>query len=752
MVVARPALDVAAELNEQQLAAVTHGEGPQLVIAGAGSGKTRVITYRIAWLVRELGIAPETIAAVTFTNKAASEMRERVGRLLAAWPLSAFVGTFHRWALVQLRRYGERVGLHRDFAILDTQDQLAMVQRALAAESLSEAAFPPRAMLSAISSAKNKLLGPAEYERQAEDYFSRKAALVYRRYQGLLQQASGVDFDDMLALAVKLMRDEPWVLERLRERARYLLVDEYQDTNHAQLELIRILVGDEANLTAVGDEDQGIYRWRGAELGNILEFERFFPGAAVRKLERNYRSTQTILDAAGGLVAHNRSRRGKKLWTDAGAGEKVEVYRAADEQDEARWVVNTIRSYSADSSLSETAILVRTNAQTRSLEDELLRVGLPYSLVGGTRFYERAEIKDLIAYLRVLRNPYDVFSLERILNQPPRGIGKATQEQLRQEAESLGQPIWDVLYHRELGSFSARSAAALGRFRDLIVRLREEAEELPLPALLSRLLDETGYPSLYSEKDPEGQARLENIEELLSAAQEFVETRGANAEDDDLLTAFLDHVALVSDVDGLERERGVALMTLHSAKGLEFDAVVVGGLEDGLLPHFNSQATEEDLEEERRLLYVGMTRARHRLALTTCRRRRIAGRWQDRMESPFLGELPPELLEIERSPELFTPDRSTAGVYSFFGRGGGAGAGAVFPSTGHAPAGAGGRTVVPEPEGEEVRRGSRVRHPTLGEGTVLSIEGAGEQTKLTVYFQRAGKRKLLAKYANLEVL
>jgi DNA helicase-2/ATP-dependent DNA helicase PcrA len=726
-------------LNEQQLEAVTHGEGPQLVIAGAGSGKTRVITYRIAWLVRELGIAPETIAAVTFTNKAASEMRERVGRLLDAWPLPTFVGTFHRWALVQLRRYGERIGLHRGFAILDTQDQLDMVKRALEAEGLAEESFPPRAMLAAISGAKNRLIGPAEYERTAEDFFSKKVALVYRRYQGLLNRASGIDFDDMLALTVRLMEREPEVLERLRERARYLLVDEYQDTNHAQLELVRILAGPQANLTAVGDEDQGIYRWRGAELQNILRFEHYFPGATVRKLERNYRSTQNILDAAGELVAHNRSRRGKTLWTDAGAGAPIEVYRAADEMDEARWIVHTLRAYAGAGSLSETAILVRTNAQTRSLEDELMRQGVPYSLVGGTRFYERAEIKDLIAYLRVLRNPYDAFSLERILNQPPRGIGKATQELLRQEAERLGQPVWDVLYHRELGSFSARAAGALGAFRDLIVGLQEEAEVLPLPALLLRLLEATRYTGLYSDREPDGRARLENIEELLSAAQEFVEARGANAPDDDLLTAFLDHVALVSDVDAWRPDRGVSLMTLHSAKGLEFDAVAVGGLEDGLLPHFNAQATDDEIEEERRLLYVGMTRARERLALTTCRRRMVAGRWQDRLPSPFLAELPAELLDVQTSPGLFTPDRRGAeGVRSFFER-------RPLPGVRTAD----GTDAEP---GDALRRGSRVRHPTLGEGTVLALEGLGQQGKLTVYFDRAGKRKLLAKYANLELL
>jgi DNA helicase-2/ATP-dependent DNA helicase PcrA len=709
------------------------------VLAGAGSGKTRVITYRIAWLVEEQGVDPAEITAVTFTNKAAAEMRERVEELLGLYPLPASVGTFHRWALVALRRYGERVGLRRDFAILDTDDQLDLVKEALKLEGLSDKAFAPRSVLSAISGAKNRLLDPDAFAATAEHYFARKVSGVYRRYQGLLARSSGIDFDDMISLAVRLLDEHEEVRERLRRRARWLLVDEYQDTNHAQLALIRRLAGAGGNLTAVGDEDQGIYRWRGAELDNILRFEDSFPGATIRRLERNYRSTQNILDASGGLIAHNQGRRGKTLWTERGAGDPIELYRATDEGDEARWIVDSLLRLRGRYKLSQMAILVRTNAQTRALEEELLRREVPYVLVGGTRFYERAEIKDLVAYLRVLRNPRDELSLARILNQPPRGIGKATQELLRQEAERLGQPVWDVLYHRELGSFSARAAGALGAFRDLIVGLQEEAEVLPLPALLLRLLEATRYTGLYSDREPDGRARLENIEELLSAAQEFVEARGANAPDDDLLTAFLDHVALVSDVDAWRPDRGVSLMTLHSAKGLEFDAVAVGGLEDGLLPHFNAQATDDEIEEERRLLYVGMTRARERLALTTCRRRMVAGRWQDRLPSPFLAELPAELLDVQTSPGLFTPDRRGAeGVRSFFER-------RPLPGVRTAD----GADAEP---GDALRRGSRVRHPTLGEGTVLALEGLGQQGKLTVYFDRAGKRKLLAKYANLELL
>jgi ATP-dependent DNA helicase UvrD/PcrA len=735
--------DLERALNPQQIAAVTHGEGPQLVLAGAGSGKTRVITYRIAWLVRERGVDPQAITAVTFTNKAAAEMRDRVEDLLAVWPLATFVGTFHRWALVQLRRWGERVGLRHDFTILDTADQLELVKEALVREKLSESHFAPRTMLAAISGAKNRLLDPSAYEAQADDYFARKAALVYRRYQGLAAEAGGIDFDDMLTLAVRLLEREEEVRERLRRRARHLLVDEYQDTNHAQLRMIQLLAGDEPNLTAVGDEDQGIYRWRGAELGNILEFERFFPGATVRKLERNYRSTQNILDASGALVAHNQGRRGKELWTDAGAGDPIELYRAGDEGEEARWLVDSLQGFRRAVKLADMAILVRTNAQTRAIEDELLRQEVPYTLVGGTRFYERTEIKDLVAYLRLLKNPRDPFSLARVVNQPPRGIGKATLEMLHAEAANLGQPVWDVLEQGELQNFSQRSAKALAAFRDLVVDLRRAAEELPLPALLDHLLEATGYTDLYKAGDAEDQARLENIREFLSAAQEFTE-RAVQGPDEDLLTAFLDHVALVSDLDSWTTERGVSVMTLHSAKGLEFSVVAVAGLEDGLLPHFNSQGTRDDLEEERRLLYVGMTRAKRRLLLTCCRRRRIAGRYQDRIESPFLAEIPDRLLAVSFSPSL-APGRGdgSAGVYSFFGRSG--------PAVPNAPSL---REVAAR--GEEaartLRRGSRVRHASLGEGIVLEMEGDGEQAKLTVFFKSAGKRKLLARYANLELL
>ena len=816
------ALDLERELNPEQLAAATHGEGPQLVIAGAGSGKTRVITYRVAWLVRERGIDASQVAAVTFTNKAAGEMRERVERLLGAQSLGSFVGTFHRFSLGLLRRYADRIGLPRDFAIFDSSDQAGLVKQAIELEGMSETQYPPRSVLAAISSAKNRMLDVAAYERGASDFWSRSVSRLYRRYQGLLAQASAVDFDDMLLWSVRLLRDQK-LLARWRERLRWLMVDEFQDTNLVQMELVRLLAGSNGNLTAVGDEDQGIYRWRGAELDNILRFEDHFPGAVVRKLERNYRSTQTILDAAGAVVAHNQSRRGKKLWTDAGLGDPVHVYRAQDEGDEAAWIVRTLLSLRGDRPLADLAILVRTNAQTRVLEEELLRREVPYTLVGGVRFYERAEIKDLIAYLRVLRNPRDPYSLERIVNQPPRGIGAGTLATLRQHAGELGVTPWDaILQDQVLDDFPARAGRALRSFRELVLGLQREAETLLLPDLLRRLLEATGYLDLYDKGDPESETRLENIEEFLSAAQEFAEqTPGVPPLEG--LTGFLDHISLTTDLDAWEGGRGVSLMTLHSAKGLEFPIVVVGGLEEGVLPHFNSQGALEDLEEERRLLYVGMTRARERLLLSCCRRRRIAGRYQDQMESRFLAEVPERLVEAEESEERFVDERAY-GVYSFFGhaeprpggdrdRGGGGGGGwgggsgrpgsswaaqrpgngavaggargggpsgggygragggggapsrasgpprpanahgAAGPVVGRPtaparPAAAGGGATLPG----GLRRGVKVRHPTLGSGVVMEIEGEGPNGRLTVYFERFGKRKLIAQYAKLEVV
>ena len=746
-----PSIDWEETLNPEQLEAVTHGEGPQLVLAGAGSGKTRVITYRIAWLVRDKGVDPRRITAVTFTNKASGEMRERAEELLGMASLGAFVGTFHRFALGLLRRYHERAALPRDFAIFDTKDQLTLIKKALELEELAESSFPPRAVLSRISSAKNRLVSTAEYEEEADDFYTRRVARVYRRYQGLLRKAAAVDFDDMLFQAVSLFRQHPELRERWRERVRHLLVDEFQDTKHAQMELVKAVVGETGNLTAVGDEDQGIYRWRGAELENILSFERHFPGSTIRKLEQNYRSTQTILDAAGALVEHNESRRGKRLWTRADEGEPILLFRARDQGDEARWIVESLEGARHDGyRRREMAILVRTHAQTRVLEEELLRRGIPYSLVGGVRFYDRAEIKDLIAYLRVLRNPRDAFSLQRIINTPPRGIGPTTLTRLEAEADDRGILTWDALLQDTiLDRIPTRGANALRAFRELILELQELAESRSLPALLEEVIDRAGIADAYRDKgDADSEARLENIAEFLSAAGEFAE-REPDLDPLEGLTAFLDHVSLATDLDSWRRdEGGISLMTLHSAKGLEFPVVVVAGLEEGLLPHFNSRGEPEDLEEERRLLYVGMTRAEERLLLTCCRRRRVAGRYQDQEESPFLREIPDRFLEAEESPDSFSGRDRGGEIRRFFGRSEDRGA-VSLRRGGQEDSGSGDAS---SPDADSLGRGDRVRHPTLGRGEVLTVEGSGGDGRVTVYFERWGKRKLVAKYAKLERL
>ncbi len=783
-----PRLDFDQALNAEQLPAVTHGDGPQLILAGAGSGKTRVITYRVAWLVQEHGVDPSRIAAVTFTNKAAGEMKDRIEELLGLYPLPAFVGTFHRFALRLLRAYGPRIDLSRDFVILDGSDQLSLIKKAMQATEMSTDAYRPRAVLSAISSAKNRLLDPAQFAARADDFFSQTVvAPVYRRYQALMRAAGGVDFDDMIMLTVKLLRRDKELKQRIRDRHRYLLVDEFQDTNHAQLMLIHQVSANPevgGNLTAVGDEDQGIYRWRGAELDNILEFERSFPGATIRKLERNYRSTQNILDASGAVVANNVHRRGKRLWTDAGEGEKLRLYKARDEVDEARWVNNLLQSLAGDHRHSEMAVLVRTNAQTRAFEDRFLRQGVPYQLVGGVRFYERAEIKDLMAYLRFVRNPMDNMSFERIVNRPPRGIGKKTLDGLLAMAAETGQAAWDTLSKDKLVGIPPRGAKALARFREQMTPVIEAAVELPLPTVLDRLLEATAYTEQFDEHDDEGQMRLENIDEFRSGVQEFAESHGYGSTEEDLLTAFLDHVSLASDTDSLKKRPGVTLTTFHSAKGLEFPVVIVAGLEENVLPHFNAQELPENLEEERRLLYVGMTRAEKRLILTTCSRRRIAGNYQDQEPSRFLLEIPNRLLDIETSPELFAPQRpswnrpsprsggmptegmpswslpsaptaskpvsGSDAVNSFFGRQ--PAKEASLPFEDPAPS----LTVVPvnepTPAARRIKRGTRVRHASLGAGRILNIEGSGEDMRLIVYFDSKGRKKLLAKYAQLEIL
>ncbi len=775
-------MDFRSRLNPEQLAAVTHDGGPLLVVAGAGSGKTRVITYRIAWLIAEREIEPWRIAAVTFTNKAADEMRGRVLELVGG-EANVFVGTFHRFCVRLLRRYADRAGLRREFAIVDAPDQLRLIKAALKAEDLDDNAFPPRTVQARISAAKNRLLTPASFAQEAEDFFDLHVAAVFRRYQAELRRNGGLDFDDLIAFAVRLLRDDEEVGARIRGRFRHLLVDEFQDTNAAQLELVGKLVlgpdGSVSGLTAVGDEDQSIYGWRGAEIENLLRFEQHFPAAGVCKLERNYRSTQNILDASGAVIARNEQRRGKTLWTDRGAGEPLQLFFAGDHEDEARWVAKQAAALRTEGlEFGDMAVLVRTNAQTRAIEDEFLRSGVPYCLVGGTRFYERAEVKDLVAYLRVIANPRDNLSLQRILNQPRRGIGGRTEQVLVERAAAMGHSLWDAIRLDPLQELPSRGQRAVWNFRGLVEALQREAERQPLAELVRGAIVAAGFEALHGRSGEEGRERLENLNELVSSAHNF-ETRyglggvpaavvpadagsrrdpaaGAEAFLDEGIDAaaspllnFLDYVALVSDTDGLNAEPGVTVMTLHSAKGLEYPAVFVTGLEDGLLPHFHAGMGARDIEEERRLFYVGMTRAEQRLFLSGARRRMVAGQFQTQEPSPFLADLPEEIVETTRSSDLYGGPR-TAGVRGFFGRGHSADE-APF----RAPPPAAARAVRRRPSGASaavLRPGSVVRHATLGKGVVLQLDGDGDNAKLTVFFDKAGKRKLVRRYAPLEVL
>ena len=580
-------------------------EGPVLILAGAGSGKTRVITHRIAHLVLDRGEAPGAILAVTFTNKAAAQMRDRVELLLSGQRLGAWISTFHSFCVRLLRREAEAAGLDPRFQIYDEADQMAAVREAMRALDLSEKLHPPRRLLSRISARKSSGRGA----REEEDDFGAEglAAQVQERYRQVLDAANALDFDDLLLRAVALLEGRGDVRQKWSERFRYVLVDEYQDTNRTQYELVRLLAGERGNLTVVGDEDQSIYSWRGAEISNILDFESDFPGARVFRLEENYRSSQAILDAASALVERNRRRKGKLLRAVRGTGDPVRLHEAADEYEEAAWVVEQI---SADRDGSRAAILVRMNAQSRLFEEALLRARLPYLVLGGVGFYERREVKDLLAYLRLAANPRDSVAFHRVINVPSRGIGARTVEEIDRTARSRGTSPWEAMVGLlDTASLPGRALVSLGGFREIVETLAEQATHLGLKSLLERSLEASGYAAALAREDTqESQDRLENLAELLTAAADY-DAREASPS----LSGFLDRAALLSETDRLRDDVPVLLMTLHAAKGLEFEMVFLVGVEEGLLPHSRSLTGPEALEEERRLCYVGMTRAMQRL-------------------------------------------------------------------------------------------------------------------------------------------
>ena len=733
------------QLNPQQRVAVEATEGPLLVLAGAGSGKTRVITYRIAKLIETRQASPENILAVTFTNKAADQMRERVGRLLSGQvelrPGAPHVSTFHSFCVSVLRRHIERLGYSRGFTIYDEDDQLRMVKACMQELNLSEKIISPRTALAKISYAKNRGCSPEELNKEAVNPETQRLASLYQLYETKLRRANALDFDDLLLKTVDLFYQASEVCESYNRRFRYIEVDEFQDTNHIQYQLIRQLTLLEQNLCVVGDEDQSIYRWRGADIDNILNFERDYPRAKVIRLEQNYRSTQLILDAAGAVVSRNLARKGKTLWTDHGRGEKIRLFEARSADEEAQFVAGEVANAVARPGEGNVAVLYRTNAQSRVLEESLRLCGIGYRLVGGFSFYARAEIKDALAYARLANNLRDDAALGRIVNTPPRGIGDTTfgalAEFARQNRLSLWEALEQELFQKRL---PPRALSALGSFHSLMKELVEDRQRLRLGEFFKAILDRTGYLELLEqERQPASEDRIENLEELVNAAAE-AEEQGLT------LAEFLDHASLVSDADDYDEHSRVNLMTLHSAKGLEFEAVFLVGMEEGLFPHQFSANDREGIEEERRLCYVGMTRAKDRLTLSWARRRRSYAResFEETKPSRFLGEIPQEFLEPLSSAALSWKPRtewenavnSVASVERFLRERGMRGA----------ADGSDGRSIAHS----RWRIGSKVRHAKFGVGTVLAAEGEGEDTKLTVSFPGYGQRKFMTKYAGLE--
>jgi len=754
-------VDLLSSLNPEQQAAVLKTDGPLLILAGAGSGKTRVIAHRIAYLVSEGLSEPDRILAVTFTNKAAEEMRTRVEALLGVDCRQMWVSTFHALCARLLRREAPHIGLSRDFVIYDSTDQLTVVKQSLKSLGIDDGVTQPRAALSRISHAKNRMEGPAVFSNATWNPREQQIAKIYELYTKVLKDANALDFDDLLLKTVDLFEQSEQVRERYSRKFRYLMVDEYQDTNRPQYLLIQRLAAAHRNLCVVGDPDQSIYKWRGADLRNILDFEHDFPEAATVKLERNYRSTQVILDAATAVISQNRNRKEKRLYTDLAGGGRIRYYRAGDDLDEAEFVARTARTALHEDRDASVAILYRTNSQSRTIEDALRRNGTAYKIIGGVRFYERKEVKDAVAYLKLILSPQDDVSLRRVINVPARGIGKGVMESLEAveippEAESdtpllaglrpttvAGTSLWARLLHAvERRLLAPRAGASLTAFRDLITGMTAMAAQESVSIALGKVLDQSGYlQDLREERSEEAEGRIENLMELVSAAREY-EARHPEP----TLAGFVDQLSLLSDTDeeaGTQNAR-VLMMTMHSAKGLEFPVVVITGLEEGLFPHSRASDDEADLEEERRLCYVGITRAQRRLVLTSAARRRVFGDYQSTDASRFIDEIPAELIE-ELPSSFVTPQSSFSNFRSGpYGRGGSY-RGRVReeqPTYDYAS------EDQSLPEG--LRPGLQVRHAQFGLGTIIAVEPLSDDTKLVVRFSSVGQKTLRAKFAKLE--
>jgi DNA helicase-2/ATP-dependent DNA helicase PcrA len=727
-----------ADLDGDQKLAVMHGEGPLLVVAGAGSGKTRVLTYRIAGLLARGLAQPHEILAVTFTNKAAREMAARVESLVGGSLRGGFVGTFHSFALQLLRNHAREAGLPDRFAIADEDEQRQVLDRVLKKLEIPSTRLTPRTARSRISAAKNALIGPKELEGKARADSERLIAEVYAAYQDELRSAAAVDFDDMLLGAVSLLERHGAVRKSLVSRFRWLLVDEYQDTNLAQARLVRLLGGKTPNLTAVGDEDQSIYRWRGAEVENILNFETEYPTASVVTLGRNYRSAEPILRAAAAVIERNSRRRPKKLSSEVGSGVPVAMYLAADEADEARFVADEIGRLRGSVSAGEIAVLFRVNAQSRPFEAEMVRRAMPYVVVGGTRFWDRKEIRDALAYLRLLVAPDDVLAFRRGIHVPARGIGQVAMDHLESAAAAWGVPLPEAA-RRLPEALTPRAHLAVGEFFTLLRELRALSAIAPAAEVVRQLLERSGLAAQYGSEDEDDRARRANLDQLVAAAAEATE-RGLDLE------GFLDEVALLTDADMRREGDAVQLSTLHAAKGLEFAAVFLVGMEDGLLPLRREGSGEADEEEERRLAYVGMTRAKRHLFLTFARVRRVNGQLLSGRPSPFLLDVPRELVE----------DRTaTAGRDPFRAHAPRPGRHAARPSGEFREEHSGPRTPDPGPRSSPQypdgwRPGLQVRHAKFGSGVILQVQGTGAQTRLIIFFDRAGRKTLIPSLAKLE--
>ncbi len=723
-------------LNKEQFEAATTIEGPLLILAGAGSGKTRVITYRIAHMIKDLNISPFSLLAITFTNKAANEMKERVRDLIGDTALNMWIGTFHSLCVRILRRDIDKIGYNRSFVIYDTTDQLSLLKDCVKRLNLREDTFKPRSLLSAISNAKDKMIGPDEFENvYGTDFRLSRISKVYTLYQQRLKENNALDFDDIIFKTVELLQQHKDVREFYQEKFRYIMVDEYQDTNHSQYLLINILRSKYKNLCVVGDDDQSIYGWRGADISNILNFERDNPSALIVKLERNYRSTETILNGANSVISKNTARKNKKLWTELKEGEKINLHKASDERDEGNFIAGEVlkRQDKEQRSLREFAILYRTNAQSRALEEALIKCSVPYRIFGSLKFYDRKEIKDIMAYLRLVSNPLDDIALKRIINVPKRGIGIKTIEKLEERAAYTGENLYSVLFDAGELDLSTKVKTTLKKFTTIINSFMDMKELIPLNDLLDKVIENTGYKKeLTDEETDESRSRLENLEELKSVVVEFEQIS-----EEKTLEEFLSSVSLMSDLDYLDQQENyVTLMTLHSAKGLEFPVVFMAGVEEGVFPLSRSAMEENQLEEERRLCYVGMTRAKEILYITYAQQRTLYGKTNYTRASRFIDEIDDELFEKEAKKEM-TKAQSLYERYKDkykvgFGENDKIGLEDKNKTRGQS----------------DIQVGSKINHPKFGEGMIVGRSGA----VYTIAFDGKGIKQIDTTFIKLNVL